>query len=180
VLRVMALVGCDVVIIETVGVGQSEVEVARVADLVGVVLAPGAGDSVQMLKAGLMEVGDIFVINKADTAGADALHRALLQALSLAPAAAADRPDVILASATTGAGIPALLDAVLAAGGAAAARRSGRLDARLDVREAVLEAARRRLEAALDHDPARVDAILGGELPLDAAVQQLFAEQLEP
>lgn len=84
VLRVMGLVGCDVVIIETVGVGQSEVEVAGVADRVGVVLAPGAGDSVQMLKAGLMEVGDVFIVNKADHAGADALHRSLLQTLSLA------------------------------------------------------------------------------------------------
>jgi LAO/AO transport system kinase len=70
-LRVMGLIGCDLVLLETVGVGQSEVEVAGVADLVMVVMAPGQGDSVQMLKAGLMEVGDIFAINKADRPDGD-------------------------------------------------------------------------------------------------------------
>src|SRR5690606_7061023 len=63
VVRAMALAGCDTVLLETVGVGQSEVEVVRVADLTLVVLAPGQGDGVQMLKAGLMEAGDFFVIN---------------------------------------------------------------------------------------------------------------------
>ena len=81
VMRVMGLIGCDVVILETVGVGQSEVEIAQVADLVMVVLAPGQGDSIQLLKAGLMEVGDLFVVNKADREGADALYGALLAAI---------------------------------------------------------------------------------------------------
>jgi LAO/AO transport system kinase len=201
VLRVMALLGCDVVIVETVGVGQSEVEVARIADTVGVVLAPGAGDSVQMLKAGLMEVGDLFIINKADTPGADALHRTLLQALSLAPTddlaagpdgvdahagagahAAPHRPDVLLVSATAGDGIPALVERLLNEHAADPARGNGRpdvrQDARLDVREAVLESARRRLERALDAEPGRLDEILSGALPLEAAVARLFEEQL--
>jgi LAO/AO transport system kinase len=81
VVRVMGLIGCDVVIVETVGVGQSEVEIAQSADLVMVVLAPGQGDSVQMLKAGLMEAGDMFVVNKADRPGAAQLHQQLLSAL---------------------------------------------------------------------------------------------------
>ncbi len=83
VVRVMGLIGCDVVIIETVGVGQSEVEIAGNADLVMVVLAPGQGDSVQMLKAGLMEAGDLFVVNKADRDGADALYQQLLGTLNM-------------------------------------------------------------------------------------------------
>jgi len=82
-LRVMGLLGCDVVLIETVGVGQSEVEVVSVADLVAVILAPGQGDGVQMLKAGLMEAGDIFVINKADRDGADRLYAELRATLSM-------------------------------------------------------------------------------------------------
>jgi LAO/AO transport system kinase len=86
VLQVLGMVGCEVVLVETVGVGQSEVEVARVADLVAVVLAPGAGDSVQMLKAGLLEVGDLFLVNKGDLTGADALERNLLQSLERAAA----------------------------------------------------------------------------------------------
>ncbi len=81
VVRVMGLIGCDLVIVETVGVGQSEIEIAQNADLVIVVLAPGQGDSVQMLKAGLMEAGDMFVVNKADRPGASQLHQQLLAAL---------------------------------------------------------------------------------------------------
>jgi LAO/AO transport system kinase len=81
VIRVMGLVGCDVVFVETVGVGQSEVEVAGVADVVLIVLAPGLGDSVQLLKAGLMEIGDVFVVNKADRPDASRLHAELLAML---------------------------------------------------------------------------------------------------
>lgn len=81
VVRVMGLIGCDFVIVETVGVGQSEIEIAQSADYVMVVLAPGQGDSVQMLKAGLMEAGDMFVVNKADRPNADQLHQQLLSAL---------------------------------------------------------------------------------------------------
>ncbi len=81
--RVMGLIGCDVVLVETVGVGQSEVEIASNADLTMVVLAPGQGDSIQMLKAGLMEAGDLFVVNKADREGASQLYQSLLSALQL-------------------------------------------------------------------------------------------------
>jgi LAO/AO transport system kinase len=81
VIRVMGLAGCEVVFVETVGVGQSEVEVAGVADIVMIVLAPGLGDSVQLLKAGLMEIGDVFVVNKADRPDATRLHGELLTML---------------------------------------------------------------------------------------------------
>lgn len=91
--RVMGLIGCQAVFIETVGVGQSEVEVAKVADLVAVILAPGQGDSIQMLKAGLMEIGDLFIINKADRDGASALQAQLLGALQLEHRAAGTQDD---------------------------------------------------------------------------------------
>ncbi|RIK80211.1 MAG: methylmalonyl Co-A mutase-associated GTPase MeaB [Planctomycetota bacterium] len=81
VVRVMGLVGCDIVVVETVGVGQSEVEIAQNADVVVVVLAPGQGDSIQMLKAGLMEAGDLFVVNKADKPDAAQLQQQLLAML---------------------------------------------------------------------------------------------------
>ena len=84
VIRIMGLIGCDVVFVETVGVGQSEVEVAAVADLVMIVMAPGQGDSVQLLKAGLMEIGDVFVVNKADRPDANRLHADLLAMLKIA------------------------------------------------------------------------------------------------
>ncbi|MEX0777558.1 MAG: hypothetical protein WD042_17775 [Phycisphaeraceae bacterium] len=83
VIQILALIGCDLVILETVGVGQSEVEVAGIADLTAIIFAPGQGDSIQLLKAGLMEIGDLFVINKADRPGAAELHRQLLSVLKL-------------------------------------------------------------------------------------------------
>jgi LAO/AO transport system kinase len=83
VVRVMGLIGCDVVIVETVGVGQCEVEIAQNADVTMVVLAPGQGDSIQMLKAGLIEAGDVFVVNKADRPDAVRLQQQLLSALRL-------------------------------------------------------------------------------------------------
>ncbi|HET9633662.1 MAG TPA: methylmalonyl Co-A mutase-associated GTPase MeaB, partial [Terrabacter sp.] len=71
-IRVLDAAGCDVVLVETVGVGQSEVEVAGLADTSVVLLAPGMGDGIQAAKAGILEIGDVFVVNKADRDGADA------------------------------------------------------------------------------------------------------------
>ena len=82
-LRVLDAAGSDVVLIETVGVGQSEVEVAATADTVVVLLAPGMGDGVQAAKAGVLEIGDVYVVNKADRDGADATARELRYMLSL-------------------------------------------------------------------------------------------------
>jgi LAO/AO transport system ATPase len=90
VVRIMGLIGCDVVIVETVGVGQSEVEIAQNADQVIVVLAPGQGDSIQMLKAGLLEAGDMFVVNKGDRPDAVSLHQQLVSMLQRARLARLD------------------------------------------------------------------------------------------
>lgn len=84
VLVAMAAYGCDLVMIETVGVGQAEVEVAKVADRVCVVLAPGQGDGVQSLKAGIMEIGDLFVVNKSDRDDAPAFTRQISAAVERA------------------------------------------------------------------------------------------------
>ena len=73
--RVLEGAGCDVVLVETVGVGQAEVEVASLADTTLVLLAPGMGDAIQAVKAGILEVADVFVVNKADRDGADATYR---------------------------------------------------------------------------------------------------------
>ncbi|MGH9088942.1 MAG: methylmalonyl Co-A mutase-associated GTPase MeaB, partial [Acidimicrobiales bacterium] len=75
--RVLGAAGCDVILIETVGVGQSEIEVAEAADTAVVLLAPGMGDGIQAAKAGILEIGDVFVVNKADRDGADATAREL-------------------------------------------------------------------------------------------------------
>ncbi|ABL81310.1 MULTISPECIES: methylmalonyl Co-A mutase-associated GTPase MeaB [unclassified Nocardioides] len=87
-LRVLDAAGCDVVLVETVGVGQSEVEIAGLADTTMVLLAPGMGDGIQAAKAGILEIGDLYVVNKADRDGADQVRRDLRSMLALA-----DRPE---------------------------------------------------------------------------------------
>jgi LAO/AO transport system kinase len=82
-IRVLDAAGCDVVLVETVGVGQSEVEVAGAADTTVVLLAPGMGDGVQAAKAGILEIGDVFVVNKADRDGADSTVRELRHMITL-------------------------------------------------------------------------------------------------
>jgi LAO/AO transport system kinase len=110
---VLDAAGKDVVIIETVGVGQDEVDIIRTADVSIVTLVPGTGDEVQALKAGIMEIADIFVVNKADREGADRLVAAVEANQSLQPVeAGAWRPPIVKTVATSGAGLPELLDAI--------------------------------------------------------------------
>jgi LAO/AO transport system kinase len=109
-LRVLDAAGRDVVLIETVGVGQSEIEVASVVDIVVLVLQPGSGDSVQALKAGVMEIPDIICINKKDHPEAKAMRSELRHALSLTPAGL--RPTVVETDARSGEGVAELWAAV--------------------------------------------------------------------
>ncbi len=109
-IRVLDAAGCDVILIETVGVGQSEIEVVGVADTVLVLVAPGMGDSVQAAKAGILEIGDIFVVNKADRDGAPAACRELRHMISLGSREpGAWRPPVLKTVAATGTGIAEVL-----------------------------------------------------------------------
>jgi LAO/AO transport system ATPase len=113
-LRVLDAVGCDVVLIETVGVGQSEVEVVQLADTTVVLLAPGMGDGIQAAKAGILEIADVFVVNKADRDGADQVARDLRYMLSLGgkhSEAGAWRPPIVktVASRDTDNGIDDVL-----------------------------------------------------------------------
>src|SRR5438105_7853116 len=110
---VLDAAGCDVIVIETVGVGQDEVDIVRTADVSVVMLVPGTGDEVQALKAGIMEIADIFVINKADREGADRLVTTVESNLALQSYGADEwRPPIVKTVATSGRGVPELLDAV--------------------------------------------------------------------
>jgi LAO/AO transport system kinase len=110
---VLDAAGKDWVLIETVGVGQDEVDIVRTADVSIVTLVPGTGDEVQALKAGIMEIADIFVVNKADREGADRLVASIEAMLSLEDFGLGEwRPPVLRTQATTGAGIPEVLEAV--------------------------------------------------------------------
>lgn len=105
-LRVLDAAGCDVVLVETVGVGQSEVEVSGLADTTLVLLAPGMGDGIQAAKAGILEVGDIFVVNKADRDGAQSTRRELRSVIAMSERPeGAWKPPITLTVASRGEGI---------------------------------------------------------------------------
>jgi LAO/AO transport system kinase len=164
--------GRDIVVIETVGVGQDEVEIVRTADVSIVTLVPGAGDDVQALKAGIMEIADIFVINKADRDGADRLVSSVESNLSLHAYGAGDwRPPVLKTVATTGDGVPALMDAIARFREHAQAnegmRRRSRAESRL--REIVSERLMAHLEQRM---------LAAGEL--DAMVNRVASREIDP
>lgn len=114
-LRVLDAAGCDVVLVETVGVGQSEVEVVALADTTVVLLAPGMGDGIQVAKAGILEVADVFVVNKADREGSDQTVRDLKYMISLGRRGTAGpswRPPIVRTVATRAEGVEDLVGAI--------------------------------------------------------------------
>ncbi|MEH0845435.1 methylmalonyl Co-A mutase-associated GTPase MeaB [Micromonospora sp. CPCC 205711] len=111
--RVLEGAGCDVVLVETVGVGQAEVEVASLADTTLVLLAPGMGDAIQAVKAGILEIADVFVVNKADRDGADATVRDIQGMIALGERGPGEwRPQVIRAIAARAEGIDDIAAAI--------------------------------------------------------------------
>lgn len=112
VVSVLDAAGFDVIIVETVGAGQSEVEIAGAAHTTIVVTVPGLGDDIQAVKAGILEIADIFVVNKADLAGADQAVTQLRTMLNLDLHMGEWRPPIIKSIATAGEGVPELVDAI--------------------------------------------------------------------
>jgi LAO/AO transport system kinase len=151
---VLDAAGKDVVIIETVGVGQDEVEIVRTADVSIVTLVPGAGDDVQALKAGIMEIADVFVVNKADREGSDRLVTAVETVLSLHSYGPDDwRPPILKTVATRGEGVAELvqtIDRFRAHRTGAAASADDRKRARIEHR--LRELVTRQFWARLDRD----------------------------
>jgi len=112
-LRVLDAAGCDVVLVETVGVGQSEVEIASLADTTLVLLAPGMGDGIQAAKAGILEIGDVYVVNKADRDGADQVRRDLRNMIALAERGEGSwKPPIVQTVAQTEQGIDEVVEKV--------------------------------------------------------------------
>jgi LAO/AO transport system kinase len=112
-LRVLDAAGCDVVLIETVGVGQSEVEIAGLADTTLVLLAPGMGDAIQAAKAGILEIGDVYVVNKADRDGADQVRKELRNMLALAERDEESwKPPIVQTVAQTGQGVDEVVEKI--------------------------------------------------------------------
>ncbi len=171
-LRVLDAAGCDVVVVETVGVGQSEVDVAGLADTTLVLLAPGMGDGIQAAKAGILEVGDVFVVNKADRDGADQVVRDLRSVLNLGAAPEAWRPPIVKTVAQTGQG----MDDVVAAIDKHRAHldESGELTARRERR------ARHEIEAIAVTALRERFGDLGGHADLESLGSEVVAGRLDP
>jgi len=169
--------GRDLILLETVGTGQSEIDVAEVADIRIVVSAPGLGDDIQAMKSGLLEIADILVVNKGDRPGAELTLQQLVGALSLR-AGMAGRVPVLKTTATTGEGVPQLVAAIAEAGRkpqaeGAVARRRRRARYLIARAASDLIAARIRTGGpqALD---ALADQVLAGDLAPDAAAEKLL------
>lgn len=167
--RVLAAAGCDVVLVETVGVGQAEVEVASLADTTLVLLAPGLGDGIQAAKAGILEVADVFVVNKADRDGADHVVRDLRGMLALGsrprpgvePGTEPWTPPVLRTVASRGEGVDEVVDAV---------------DAHLAWLDRTGQRAVRRRQRALEEIEAIALTALRVDLRVGTALTQLADE----
>lgn len=181
-LRVLDAAGCDVILVETVGVGQSEVEIAGLADTTIVLMAPGMGDGIQAAKAGILEIGDLYVVNKSDRDGADQVRRDLRAMLALAEAAeGAWKPPIIKTVAQKGEGLDEVVAAIdahrdwLVGSGELDRRRNRR--ARDEIEAIAVTALRARWGDV--HGRSELDtlatAVVAGETDPYAAADELLA-----
>ena len=177
---VLDAAGKDVIIIETVGVGQDEVDIVRTADVSIVVVVPGAGDDVQAIKAGIMEIGDIFVVNKADREGADRAAQAIAANLSLQTFAAGEwKPPIVKTEATRAVGIDELWRQIGRYREASATRQDlrRRERQRVRLRELLARQLVQRLEAGLPEGEIdrMAERVARRELDPYSAVTQMIA-----
>lgn len=173
-IRVLDAAGCDVVLVETVGVGQSEVEIASQADTSVVLLAPGMGDGIQAAKAGILEIGDVYVVNKADRDGADATARELNHMLGLGESRGPGdwRPPIVKTVAARGEGVDEVVEALE--------------KHRAWMEERGVLAERRRARAAHEVETIAVTALrerigdLHGDRRLDTLAERIVAGETDP
>ena len=179
--KVLDAVGFDVIIVETVGVGQSEVDVVNAVDTVVLVLAPGAGDGVQAAKAGILEIADIYVVNKADRDGAEGVVRELRSMIGLGSNSQASwTPEIVTTTATTGQGLADLVLAIskhhdwAVASGDRALRSVER--AKLNLRRAVLDS----IAELMDVNAAGLNSlsaqVASGEISTESAVKEILRD----
>lgn len=169
---VLDAAGKSLVIIETVGVGQDEVDIVRTADISIVVLVPGTGDDVQALKAGIMEIADIFVVNKCDRDGADRMVSSIESNLALQAYGDGEwRPPIIKTEATTGHGVPELWATIQQFRTHSAGAHARRLKARNEFR--LRDLLTHRFMELVEHD-----LLAAGEF--DALVARIAAREVDP
>lgn len=170
--------GFDPIVIETVGAGQSEVEIARLAETTVVVEVPEMGDEVQAIKAGLLEVADLLVVNKGDRPGADLAARHLRAMLSTAGGRVGRKPPIMLTTATKAEGVAVLADAIEAHRSTARSPEQATARARNQVRRALADLAMGRGSHHADWE-ATVQSVATRELDPITAAERLLAEDAE-
>jgi LAO/AO transport system kinase len=169
---VLDAAGKDIIIVETVGVGQDEVEIVETADVSIVVLVPGTGDEVQALKAGIMEIADVFVVNKSDREGAERLVSAIEANLALHSYGADEwRPPIVQTTATAGLGISELMESIAKFRARSSPSQSGKRRARAERR--LRELLVKRFMDHLEGDVLGKDAF-------SAIVDRISARELDP
>jgi LAO/AO transport system kinase len=172
-LRVLDAAGCDVVLVETVGVGQSEVEVSALADTTLVLLAPGMGDGIQAAKAGILEVGDVFVVNKADRDGAQATRRELRSVVAMTDRPeAAWRPPILMTVASKGEGVEDVVEAI--------EQHRAHQEATGAWRRRRLARTRREIEAVAVHELRQRFGDVGADARLDDLAAAVLAGEQDP
>ncbi|BBO68050.1 methylmalonyl Co-A mutase-associated GTPase MeaB [Desulfosarcina alkanivorans] len=170
VVKIMDAFGMDTILIETVGVGQDEVDVVKTADMVSVVCVPGMGDGVQAIKAGIMEIADIFIINKADHEGSDQAAADIRAMLELAADEHAKEIPVEKTVATTGEGIPKVADILM--------NGRGLRDTETDRREKKI---RDEISGLLEKEVARrLERRHAESHEIENAVRKILARELDP
>lgn len=172
-LRVLDAAGCDVVLVETVGVGQSEVEVSGLADTTLVLLAPGMGDGIQAAKAGILEVGDIFVVNKADRDGAQSTRRELRSVIAMSERPeGAWKPPITLTVASRGEGIDEVVSEI--------ERHREHQESSGELRRRRLARTRREIEAVALHELRERFGHVGADERLDDLAAAVLAGDQDP
>ena len=165
--------GKDIILVETVGVGQTELDILGVADIVAVVLVPEAGDTVQAMKAGLLEIADIFVVNKADRDGSGQMASAIRAMLSLDPRPSELKPHLLMTQAHLGKGIPDLYEETRLR--LQAMRESGRLAERRE-RQAIAEITRLVTSSV----SAQIERAMSEDYALKNTVAEVKSGDLDP
>lgn len=172
-IRILEYAGYDIILVESVGAGQTEVDIASIVDVTTVVFNPHTGDSIQAIKAGITEIGDICVINKADLPGSAALYDAVRDYIGDGQ----DGPSVLLVSAKDGEGIDELADALLSATTKAAPQKLQRRSASLqdEIEDIILNNLRGRLDMAMKQEEAHhiLQSVLKGETDPHAAAHAI-------
>ncbi len=185
IIHVMDAMGKDIVLVETVGIGQQEVDVTRLADTSVFVLTPGSGDAIQMMKAGILEIADIFVVNKADLEGASRTKLDLQAMLGMKSSQGEWEPSVVLTEAVNNVGVDKLADeilehqAFLASSGEMEKRRSER--ARLELNEIIESALKDHIDSSINKEVLEklIEGLVQRKTNPQAAASEIIAQLIK-